>query len=305
MSEASHAPEASRIHAVVVVHDRYLRLQAAVDSMARQSLPPERIWIVDNTPAARRRTIEGPASIGWIRSERNLGGAGGYAVGIASALAGGATHVLLIDDDGVLADDDYLATALAEAERGELDVLAPLAVDETDPTRLCFPCQTSRGRSYLVADAEGKGLSFGPAHLFNGAFVPAATFIRYGLPDLRLYLRGDEVDFLYRVLGGGGRVATSPKLRVTHPSGVPEAKEIFGGRLMAIDPGEGVKRELTFRNRGHIFRTHRMHLRLVLDAARYALYFLIVRRGDVAGYGEWLRLTWRGWRGRLGPPGGS
>lgn len=34
-------------------------------------------------------------------------------------------------------------------------------------------------------------------HLFNGLLIRAQAIFRIGLPDLRLFIRGDEIDFLH------------------------------------------------------------------------------------------------------------
>jgi rhamnopyranosyl-N-acetylglucosaminyl-diphospho-decaprenol beta-1,3/1,4-galactofuranosyltransferase len=236
------SPVAPRIHAVVVVHRRYERLAAALESIERQSVPVERIVVVDNTPAGERKTLPTRHATTWLNNDRNLGGAGGYAMGILSALGAGADHLLLIDDDGTLVGDDFLKDGLAELAVTGADLVAPLPVDETDPAELCFPYGTGKGRTYKVAEMERIGRVRGFAHLFNGCFAPAATFLRYGLPDLSLYLRGDEVDYLQRVLKAGGLVVTSPAMKVTHPSGKPETHKVLGNWLMAIDPDSAAKR---------------------------------------------------------------
>lgn len=297
------SPVAPRIHAVVVVHRRYERLAAALASIERQSVPAERIVVVDNTPAGDRRVLPTSVPTTWLNNDRNLGGAGGYAMGILAALGAGAGHILLIDDDGILVGDDFLKNALAELDATSADLVAPLPVDETDPAELCFPYGTGNGRTYKVAEMERIGQVRGFAHLFNGCFAPAGTFLRYGLPDLRLYLRGDEVDFLQRVLKAGGLVITSSAMKVTHPSGKPETHRVLGNRLMAIDPDSPAKRYLTFRNRGYVFWRHGRLLTLGADVVRYFLYF-VVRKGDWKGYRNWLSLTLQGARGRLGPPEG-
>ncbi len=300
------SPEAvlPNIQAVVVAHRRYDRLAAAIHSIERQRVPVARIIVVDQTPAAERRRLEMSIESMWLQNERNLGGAGGYAMGILAALGAGADHILLIDDDGQLLGDDYTKNALAELAETSADLIAPLPVDETNPARLCFPYRSGPGRTYDVAAMEKIGRVEGFGHLFNGCFAPAATFLRFGLPDIRLWLRGDEVDFLHRMRESGGRVVTSARLKVAHPSGAPESHKVLGNWLMAIDPGTEDKRYLTFRNRGYIFWRHRHVLTLAADVVRYFLYF-VIRKRDAGGYRNWLRLTIQGARSRLGPPDGS
>jgi rhamnopyranosyl-N-acetylglucosaminyl-diphospho-decaprenol beta-1,3/1,4-galactofuranosyltransferase len=128
------------------------------------------------------------------------------------------------------------------------------------------------------------------AHLFNGTLVPAEAFSRFGLPDYRLFLRGDEMDFLHRVLRGGGLVLTVTACAFCHPSGMPEAVPVFGGLLHAVVPPEPAKQFYFFRNRGYLLRRHRLYAQALHDLLRYGWYFLILRRGDRHGLHRWLRL---------------
>lgn len=294
---------APSIYGVVVVYERYERLNKAIDSLLTQSVPVDGVVVVDNTPADRRAEADDRGGkVSWVHSDRNLGGAGGYALGVLSALARGADLIVMIDDDGVLGSDRFVEQALDELRRNRWDVLCPVAVNEMDPSALCFPYRVGLRRTYAVRDIERVDHIEGFGHLFNGSVIPASTFRSYGLPDLRLYIRGDEVDFFHRVRRAGGRIATKISMRVLHPSAANEAYAVLGDVLMAVDPVSLSKREMTFRNRGYIFWRHGMYLTLAADTLRYAMYFLVKRRLDWRGYVEWLRLTFRGVHERLGPP---
>ncbi len=304
MAASEGAVSGANIHAVLVTHRRYDRLAAAIRSVECQRQPVARLILVDNTPSAERSSVETTLPIQRLPNERNLNGAGGYAMGILAALGAGADHILLLDDDGQLVGADYIRDALAELAATGADLVAPLPVDEDDPGQLCFPYPVPGGRTYDVAAMEKARRVEGFGHLFNGCVVPAATFLRFGLPDIRLCLRGDEVDFLHRMLRNGGRVVTSARIKVAHPSGKPETHSVLWGRYMAIDPGTEAKRHLTFRNRGYIFWHHRRYVTLAADIVRYFLYFVVLKR-DWKAYRNWVRLTIEGARGRLGPPDGA
>ena len=147
------------------------------------------------------------------------------------------------------------------------------------------------------------GMVRGMAHLFNGALIRSATFERFGLPDIRFFIRGDEIDFLLRVRRGGGRIVTRCDVTALHPAGLAEARGILGGRGFVIDPPDAVRRDALFRNRAYILLRHwQMHL-LVGDIVRYALYFLCRRRPDWSGWRRWCGSSWQGLRGQLGRPG--
>ncbi|MCO5081582.1 MAG: glycosyltransferase [Rhizobiaceae bacterium] len=300
-SDSTASSRSANIHAVVVAYRRYDRLATAFRSLERQQPPVARVILVDNTPPAERRRVETTLPVRRLPNERNLNGAGGYAMGILAALGAGADHILLLDDDGQLVGADYIRDALAELSATGADLVAPLPVDEEDSDQLCFPYPVAGGRTYDVAEMERVGRVEGFGHLFNGCVVPAATFLRFGLPDIRLCLRGDEVDFLHRMLRNGGRVVTSARIKVAHPSGKPETHSVLWDSLMAIDPGTEAKRYLTFRNRGYIFWHHRRYVTLAADIVRYFLYFVVLKR-DWKAYRNWVRLTIEGARSRLGPP---
>ena len=173
-----------------------------------------------------------------------------------------------------------------------------------DATRCAFTFRRGWHRLQLRADVARLEVLEGHAHLFNGALIPALTFERFGLPDMRLFVRGDEVDFLYRVVRGGGLVATVTAAIARHPSGMLEAFPLLGGRLFAVCPADPARARIMFRNRGYIARRHGLWWRLPLDGVRYALFFLLRWPPDRVGFGHWLSATVEGWREHLGAPQG-
>ena len=75
--------------------------------MAKQSHPIAHLNVVDNGPDEPAREVVEECGIPstWLPSWRNLGGAGGFALGMLHALALGADWVWLGDDDGRAADE--------------------------------------------------------------------------------------------------------------------------------------------------------------------------------------------------------
>ena len=113
----------------------------------------------------------------YLPSRRNLGGAGGFALGMLHALALGADWVWLADDDGRAADETVLATLLdvaqrTDAGRGVADGRA------TSTTRSGWRSRSPRaGLAHVAsptfaAEADGELLP-GIASLFNGALFRA------------------------------------------------------------------------------------------------------------------------------------
>lgn len=284
-----------QVVAVVVTMRRPRELAALLASLASQDHPAGAVIVVENgaDPETADVVARHP-SARHVRSQANLGGAGGFALGILLALADGATHVWLMDDDGRPEDATCLDGLLAACDRYDADVVSPVIVDIERPSRLAFPYFIGGKRLTRTDEVANHPAIWNFAHLFNGALVRASAFARFGVPDYRLFLRGDEVDFLHRVRRGGGRLVSVGDVRFRHPSGESETLPILNGRLNAIVPQGELKRFYFFRNRGYLLKRHRLVRQAVSDLVRYPWYFLVSRRGDWRGLLEWGRLSLRG-----------
>jgi rhamnopyranosyl-N-acetylglucosaminyl-diphospho-decaprenol beta-1,3/1,4-galactofuranosyltransferase len=286
--------------AVVVTRHRDGPLVESLAALAKQTHPIAHLVVVDNGPERpAREVVEScglPAT--WLPSWHNLGGAGGFALGILHALALGAEWIWLADDDGRAADENVLATLVELAQRRGLAAVSPTVVDADEPDRLAFPVRRGltwhRSRAALAgatgADAE---LLPGIAALFNGALFRASTIDAVGVPDLRLFLRGDEVEIHRRLVRSGLPFGTALGAAYLHPSGVPEDKPMLRGRLHARDPDDPVKRFYTYRNRGYLVAQPGMRRVGLLELPRFAWYFLVTRRSP-RRFREWLRLVREG-----------
>jgi rhamnopyranosyl-N-acetylglucosaminyl-diphospho-decaprenol beta-1,3/1,4-galactofuranosyltransferase len=265
--------------------------------MAKQTHPIAHLIVVDNGPDRPARDVVEACGLPatWLPSWRNLGGAGGFALGILHALAMGADWVWLGDDDGLAADATVLATLVEVAERRGLAAVSPTIVDRADPDRLAFPIR--RGLTWhntrsalLSADAADAELLPGIAALFNGALFRASTLEKVGVPDLRLFVRGDEVEVHRRLVRSGLPFGTALQATYLHPAATGEDKPMLGGRLHARDPDDPVKSFYTYRNRGYLISQPGMRRVGLLELPRFAWYFLLTKRRP-AEFVRWLRLV--------------
>ena len=278
--------------AVVVTRGRLASLRESLAAIAKQSRPVDHLVVVDNgaDPAVGALLDELGLPATHIPSRRNLGGAGGYALGMLHALALGADWVWCADDDGRPADESVLATLLEEAEALELDEISPMVLDKDNPQRLAFPLRRGLRWRRWHEDFRGIHLLDGYASLFNGALFRAGALEVIGVPDYRMFLRGDETEMHRRLMRSGLRFGTSTGTAYLHPSGTDEFKPMLGGALSAQYPDDEVKRYYTYRNRGYLLAQPGMRWMLPLEFIRFGWYFL-VRRHDLAGWREWRRLT--------------
>jgi rhamnopyranosyl-N-acetylglucosaminyl-diphospho-decaprenol beta-1,3/1,4-galactofuranosyltransferase len=284
----------TRVIAVVVTRHRRESLSKSLAVIAEQTRLPDHLVVVDNGPddPAEEVVADCPIPSTYLPSLRNLGGAGGFALGILHALAMGADWVWLADDDGRPADVRVLQTLLEEAKRRDLAVISPVVVNIDDPERLAFPLRRGltwkRHRSELGAD-----FLLGIASFFNGALFSADALDVVGVPDYRLFVRGDEVEVHRRMVRSGLRFGTTLRASYAHPDGSAEFKPMLRGRFHAQDPADDVKRYYTYRNRGYLLSQPGLRRIGMLEIFRFGLYFLVTKR-DPRAFRRWLLLLRQG-----------
>lgn len=299
------------VFAVVVTHRRPEELARSLDILSTQTRVPDKLIVIDNDDSGDSRVhylVAGQEipSI-YLNSRRNLGGAGGFALGMLLALAHGADWIWLADDDGHAHGTEVLQTLLDCAAKHGLAEVSPMVCDIDDPESLAFPLRRGlvwRRRVSELRTEPGQDLLPGIASLFNGALFKASTLEAIGVPDLRLFIRGDEVEMHRRLVRSGLPFGTCLDAVYLHPCGSDEFKPILGGRMHTQYPDNPTKRFFTYRNRGYVLAQPGLRKLLFQEWVRFGWFFLVTRR-DPKGLLEWFRLRRLGRREQFGRPGGA
>lgn len=292
-----------RVAAVIVTHKRVELLRASLEQVVNQTHPVEWVIVVDNgcEESVEKLVAElaGERAV-YLPSRTNLGGAGGFAYGFLTALALGADAIWCADDDGRPADHHVLETLLGVAVTHRLHEVSPVVCNINDPGRLAFPLRQGLVWRRRLDELEGDFIP-GIASLFNGALISARAMEIIGVPDYRLFIRGDEVEYHRRLVRSGLSFGTALTTSYLHPDGSDEFKPILGGRMHTQYPDNESKRFFTYRNRGYIMSQPGMRKLLPQEYARFGWFFLVQQR-DPEGFVEWLRLHRQGRRERFTRP---
>jgi rhamnopyranosyl-N-acetylglucosaminyl-diphospho-decaprenol beta-1,3/1,4-galactofuranosyltransferase len=333
MSAADTGAAAPRIAAVVVTRDRPVLLRQALDALWAQTRAPQHIIVVDNASAAptvellrmlltrqagrnaahnahdaanetagdaaHQRPRPRRATLEVIRSDVNLGGAGGFALGLDRACAAGFDWVWLLDDDAIARPE-----ALYELERAlpRLDADAGAvcgAVVEFGALALqhrrCFGAWSGIERA-LPAVVYTYGAP--PVRIdtasFVGFLVAAEAVSRAGLPRAEFFLAYDDTDYSLALRRAGLSLWLAPASVIDHrrqPQGRLRAS-VFGPRHY-----------FNVRNRIVVARAHaRLPVLPALFASAVGLALLVVSGGWRHADGwRWLGRALRdGYQGRLG-----
>ncbi len=141
---------APRVVAVVVAYNRRDLLSEVLAALAAQTSPLASAVVVDNAStddSADVALAAGPF-VDLVRLDRNTGGAGGFAAGMATALVDGAPDWLWLMDDDTVPSETALAELLAAVDGTDL-VVAGSRVEWFDGTE--HPMNTPRPKPFASA----------------------------------------------------------------------------------------------------------------------------------------------------------
>ena len=175
--------------------------------MQAQSRAPDAVIVVDNasadgTAAAVRARFP---SARLAELPRNTGGAGGFAYGMALALADAADLIWLMDDDTV-PEPDALRAMLQARERDPARPPALIASRVVWTDGRAHPMNTPRTKP-LASRAERRAAAAAGclpirSASFVSVLVDAAESRRRGLPQADYFLWNDDFEFTTRLLRG-------------------------------------------------------------------------------------------------------
>jgi len=244
-------PGAPTVTAVVVTYNRRHLLLESLAAVLAQSRAPDAVIVVDNASAdgtadAVRKAFPG---VRLAELARNSGGAGGFAAGVALALAGAADLIWLMDDDTV-PEPGALAALLAARDRMSAQAARPPALIAsrvlwTDGR--AHPMNTPRPKPFVAKAERRAAAAVGCMPIRSASFVSvlvdAAECRRRGLPRAAYFLWNDDFEFTTRLLRGNTGLLC-PESVVVHKT------KTFGST--DVDPGDRFFYEV--RNKIWMFR---------------------------------------------------
>lgn len=221
------------VAAVVVTHNRRDLLTECLDALGRQSRPVDRTIVVDNASTdGTAEALAARSDVEVVSLSRNIGGAGGFAAGLATALAADAEAVWLLDDDTIpepSALDEVIQAR--DTYPGPTPSVVASRVVWTDGRD--HPMNTPRTRPGASAADMDAAASVGARPIRSASFVSVLVdsdaVRRHGLPIADYFLWNDDFEFTTRLLRDG--------VGLYRPSSVVVHKTRTYGSSDA-DPGE-------------------------------------------------------------------
>ncbi len=296
-----HVPDAGapRVFIVVTTFNRVDHLRGLLDSIALLEPAPAAVVVVDNAStdgtADILRVADLPVPLFVEELPQNLGGAGGFAAGMARALREGADWLWLMDDDVVV-----LPGALGSFGPW-MDRYSCIHGRRYDAAGEPFFWQHLLNESLGVhLPVRGDVFAASPVFhtnvaCFEGMLISAEVVRKIGLPDARFFLNGDDLTYGWLV---------SRRYPVAYVDAFvlrkTRAQRQVDLGVRHLNDSSDLSRFCGMRNRGHLARylaLHGRHSRIrfglgtLLTAAKEVLRLVAVER-SLAGASH----IWRGWR---------
>ena len=201
---------------VVVTYNRADLLERMLVGLGALDRLPDAVLVVDNASTDHTPDVLAAATnpgLDVIRTPDNLGGAGGFHLGVRAAYERGFDRIWLMDDDVIpapdclgvlLAQDEACLMAVREDAAGHLVEKAATRFDLRNPfairpkTAMVESTYTSRDR--MPARVELQNVAF------EGFMVRREVVEAIGLPDPSFFIFYDDVDYALRARRAGFRI---------------------------------------------------------------------------------------------------
>jgi rhamnopyranosyl-N-acetylglucosaminyl-diphospho-decaprenol beta-1,3/1,4-galactofuranosyltransferase len=196
-----------RVIAVVVTYNRQALLLESLAAVHAQSRAPDAVIVVDNASTDETAAVvrDRYPAVTLAELAHNTGGAGGFACGLALALADAADLVWLMDDDTV--PQRHALRALLEARRrhpGGPPALVASRVIWTDGRT--HPMNTPRAKPFARQAERAAAAETGCQPIRSASFVSilvdAGVCRERGLPQADYFLWNDDFEYTTRLLRG-------------------------------------------------------------------------------------------------------
>ena len=204
---------AEKVAVVVVTYNRADLLRGMLEGLAALERAPDAVFVVDNASTDHTASVLAQSTLAGlvvVRSEDNLGGAGGFHLGLRRAYDAGYDAMWLMDDDVVPAPDcltrllevdgpcliavrEDRSGALVEKAAVRFDLANPLAIRP----KTASIDSTYAARADMPATVEVENVAF------EGFLVRRPVIDRIGLPDPSYFIFYDDVDFAIRARRAG------------------------------------------------------------------------------------------------------
>ncbi len=217
-----------KIAAIVITYNRKVLLMNCMAALLTQSRPPDMIYVIDNAStdgtegAFQKIGYMEHSAIRYERLSQNIGGSGGFAVGIERSFRDGYDYLWLMDDDAE-PKAEALERMIPFVGREDISAIANLKVDSEGNVqynhlgRISWSPFRNLVKPISAAEYENKESVEIQFSSFVGLLVNRRAVERVGMPCRDFYIHFDDTEFCLRLLDAG-KILLIPSSVIVHNS---------------------------------------------------------------------------------------
>ena len=273
--------------AVVVTHNRKRLLLRCLRAIFSQTSKVTKVIVVDNASSdgtkdfifsASEFSDEEKQRMLWTALEKNLGGAGGFSVGVERAIAQKPDFLWLMDDDG-FPSENCLSKLLKLSS--PFSFISPVVLSDKDKSSLSFPLRIRGSLKILENLADVRSLESnvieGVVAPFNGTLISSDLIAKIGYPDKNFFIWGDEVDYTERARAAGAKIFTVSNSLYFHPKGQNVGNPMFFGLIRFNEPNSRIKLYCYCRNNVYNLRRYNGITKAALFSIKVVWYYTLTK----------------------------
>ncbi|ERT67844.1 glycosyltransferase, group 2 family protein [Cetobacterium somerae ATCC BAA-474] len=307
------------IAAVIVTYNRKKDLQKCIEALLSQTFKLSSLYIVDN--ASKDNTFEffcqenkieilkiieskeycsyftiiNNIKVNYLRLQKNLGGAGGFNLGMSKAYENKADYIWVMDDDGC-PSLNCLENLILNKELS--DYLAPLVLNIENNSELAFKLDNIQ----TIEDIpKNKKILEGFACPFNGILYSKKMIKKIGVPQKELFIWGDESEYHLRAKHNGFNPITIISAKHYHPKDrMILEKNIFGNKSIVYPEGD-LRKYCKYRNEAYTLKKYEKNykIKLMKKIIEYTYFFTIQKKMKLKDLGLFYKAYYHGIKGNL------
>ena len=194
-----------KVVAVIVTFNRPTKLEKSVRSIYAGQNVPYKVLVVDNNSTDNTRDVlvdlkKDFDSLEVVQTKKNLGGAGGFYVGLKAAYDLGASHFWVMDDDAYCLDNSLseLVSAYQAITSSEEVGFLCSRIDWTDG-QICQMNQPEAAWDWMRCFSESSPILKVRTCSFVSCFFSREVLETVGLPIKEFFIWFDDIEFTNRI----------------------------------------------------------------------------------------------------------
>lgn len=218
--------EKSIIYVITLNWNGYSDTSELLDSLNQIKIPKIKIIVVDNNSSGNDvELLENNYRdyIHLLKSNSNLGFAGGNNIGIKKALEYNPDYILLINNDTIV-EPDFLSILLDKFNVDKkIGIVAPQINYYDEPKKVWSAggkISKFRGSGFAISNKLENEITQTDRYVnfVSGCcmLIKKEVFQNVGVFDEKFFLYTEDTDFCYRVIKFGYKINLSPKAKIFH-----------------------------------------------------------------------------------------